>query len=119
MFKTENRFLFEMLSCGNDKKKMKSILNKNSNYRKLDRVTVDTVSEILYLDISWKLFAKIDEDGREVYDVCKAFEDYKEEGREEGKQEMAIEMINNLMKSQKVTFEVAADMLGLSKSSQK
>ena len=115
MFKTENRFLFEMLSCGSDKKRMQYILNKDANYKSLDRITVDTVSGILKLDINWSLFARRDDEGREVFDVCKAFEDYKEEG----KQEMAIEMIRNLMKSQKVSFEIAANMLGLSKSSQK
>ena len=69
----------------------------------------------LKLNINWSLFTRQDDEGREVFDVCKAFEDYKEEG----KQEMAIEMIRNLMKSQKVSFEIAANMLGLSKSSQK
>lgn len=88
---------------------------ERSLHKSLDRMTVDTVSGILKLNINWSLFTRQDDEGREVFDVCKAFEDYKEEG----KQEMAIEMIRNLMKSQKVSFEIAANMLGLSKSSQK
>ena len=67
-------------------------------------------------------YAKLDEEGNEVYDMCKAFDDYKEEGKREGKregmQEMAM-MIRNLMKNQKVTFEVAAEMTGISKGKQK
>ena len=63
-----------------------------------------------------------DEKGNEVYDMCKAFDDYKEEGKREGKregmQDMAM-MIRNLMKNQKVTFEVAAEMTGISKGKQK
>ena len=55
--------------------------------------------------------------------MCKAFDDYKKEGKREGKregmQEMAIEMIRNLMKNQKVSFEVAAEMTGISKGKQK
>ena len=34
-------------------------------------------------------------------------------------QEMAIEIIRSLMKNQKVTFEVAAEMAGISKGKQK
>ena len=60
-----------------------------------------------------------DEEGRMVYNMCKAFDDHKEEGRREGKQEMAVELIKNLMKSQKVTFEAASEMLGISKKKQK
>ena len=51
--------------------------------------------------------------------MCKAFEDYKEEGRREGEQagrkngelSMAIKMVKNLMKNRKMTFEEAADVL--------
>lgn len=64
-----------------------------------------------------------DEEGREVYDMCKAFDDHKEEGRREGRREgelkMALKLVRNLMKSQKVSFEDAVKMLGISKSRQK
>ena len=44
---------------------------------------------------------------------------YPKKGKREGKQEMAIKMIKSLMKNQKITFEAAADILGVSKSKQK
>ena len=60
-----------------------------------------------------------DEEGREVYDLCKAFDDYKEEGRREGEQEMALKLVKLLMKNQEVSFDVAVKMLGISKSRKK
>lgn len=35
-FKTANRLLFEALSCGNDRKRMKKILRENPGYKALD-----------------------------------------------------------------------------------
>ena len=65
----------------------------------------------------------VDEEGKLVYNICKAFDDYKKEGKLEGKQEMqsrdAIKRIKSLMKNQKFTFEAAADILGVSKGYQK
>ena len=67
-----------------------------------------------------------DEEG-EVYNMCKAFDDYKEEGRREGRregkregeQEMALKLVKKLMENQEVSFDVAVKMLGISKSRKK
>lgn len=118
MFKTENRFLFEMLSCGKNKKKMQSILKNNVAYSKLDKLTVKTISGILKLKIDLDKIVKTDKDGKEVYDMCKAFDDYKEEGRREIELEM-VKMIKNLMRNQEVSFDVAIKMLGISKGRKK
>ena len=58
--------------------------------------------------------------------MCKAFEDYKEEGRREGERvgrktgemEMALKNVKNLMKNQKVTFEQAVVILEIPKKMQ-
>lgn len=48
---------------------------------------------------------KKDEQGKEVYDMCQAFEDYKEDGRREGRKEgeltMELKMVKNLMRKRK------------------
>ena len=131
MFKTANRLLFEALSCGKDLKKMRQVLKENFNYKELDELTVKAIVGILKLKINLEKIAKVNEEGKVVYDMCQAFEDYKEEGRREGKREgkregrregevLALKTaVNNLMKNQKVTFETAAEMLGISKSIQK
>ena len=126
MFKTENRLLFQALSGGNSKKRMKKLLQEDSSYAKLDEETVRAILGILGVKSNINKIKYYDEEGNEVYDMCKAFDDYKEEGKREGKregrregmQEMAM-MIRNLMKNQKVTFEVAAEMTGISKGKQK
>lgn len=119
IFKTEIRLLFEALSSGSDKKMMKKMLEQNRDFRKVDQDTAKVILGILGVKYSVGKIKYIDDEGKEVYNVCKAFDDYREEGKLEGKQEMAIKMIKNLMKNQKITFEVAADMLGVSKSKQK
>ena len=108
-------------------KKMRQILKENVNYKELDELTVKAIAGILKLKINLEKIAKVNEEGKVVYDMCQAFEDYKEEGRREGKREgrregevLALKTaVNNLMKNQKVTFETAAEMLGISKSTQK
>ena len=112
---------------------------ENFNYKELDELTVKAIAGILKVKVNLKKIAKVNEEGKVVYDMCQAFEDYKEEGRREGKREgrregkregrregrregevLALKTaVNNLMKNQKVTFETAAEMLGISKSTQK
>ena len=118
-FKTANRYLFEALSCGKNLKKMRRILKENLNYKELDEPTVKASAGILKLKVNLGKIAKVNEEGKVVYDMCQAFEDYKEEGRREGELLALKIAIKNLMRNQKVTFETAAEMLGVSKSKQK
>ena len=126
-FKTANRLLFEALSCRSDVKKMKRILQNNIENRRVDRESAKAIRGILGVKFDLNAIKIKDEDGREVYDLCKAFDDYKEEGRREGRregkregeQEMALKLVKRLMENQEVSFDVAVKMLGISKSRQK
>ena len=126
-FKTANRLLFEALSCRNDVKKMKRVLQKNIENGKVDREGAKAIRGILGVKFNLDAIKTKDEEGREVYDLCKAFDDYKEEGRREGKregrregeQEMALKLVKKLMENQEVSFDVAVKMLGISKSRKK
>ena len=118
MFKTENRLLFEMLSCGKDKKRMYEMLKKNILYKKMDKLTAEAIFEVLNVNVDMEKIIEIDETGREVYDMCKAFEDYKEEGRQEVEIEI-VDMIKNLMKNQEISFDTATELLGISKNKKK
>ena len=122
-FKTANRLLFEALSCGNDRKRMKKILRENPGYKALDLESAKAIRGMLGVKIDLDTVKEKDKEGRAVYNMCKAFDDHKEEGRREGKrkgeQEMAIKLIKNLMKTQKVSFDIAVKMLGISKNKQK
>ena len=126
MFKTENRLLFEMLANARDKKKMLSVLKQHNHSGKVDEVSAKAILGILNVKMDLTKILRKDEKGREVYDMCQAFEDYKEEGRREGRREgrkegelKALKMaVKNLMKKQKISFEEAVKLLGISKSKQ-
>ena len=122
VFKTENRILFEMLANSRDKNKMLGILKENTHYGKVDEESAKAILGILNVNVDLEKIVKKDEAGREVYDMCQAFEDYKEDGRQiglkqgkrEGKREGEMQalktVIKNLMKNQKITFDEAVKM---------
>ena len=126
-FKTENRLLFEALSCSGDKKKMRHILQTNLDYGRLDMESAKAIKGLLKLKTDLNTIKTKDEEGKAVYNMCKAFDDHKEEGRREGRREGRAEgeiqtlktVIKNLMNNQKITFEAASEMLGISKRKQK
>ena len=127
MFKTENRLLFEMLANARNKKKMLRVLKQQTHLGEVDEVSAKAILGILNLKIDLAKILKIDETGREVYDMCKAFEDYKEDGRQlglkqgrrEGKKEgelmMALKLVKNLMRKKKLSFDEATKYLAISK----
>ena len=123
MFRTENRLLFEMLANAKNKKKMLRVLKQQTHLGEVDEVSAKAILGILNLKINLAKILKKDETGREVYDMCKAFEDYKEDGRQEGRIEgewiTLKEVVRNLMKNQKISFEEAVKLLGISKRKQK
>ena len=122
-FKTENRLLFELLSNAGDKKKLNNLLQENVGFSKVDEESARAILGILGIKTDLDAIKKQDEKGKEVYDMCKAVQDLKREGRREGKKEgelMTLKtVIKNLMKNQKITFEEAVKMAGISKSKQK
>ena len=98
-----------------DKNKMKKILQNNRS--EVDEDSAKTILGMLKVNINLKEIMIIDDSGRTVYDMCKAFEEYREEGRKEGKRagelSMALQNIKSLMKKQNLSFDDAADLLGL------
>jgi len=86
MFKTENRELFEVLSCAKNEESMDSLIHTNeSRYEELPYYAAQTICDIAGIDIA--LVKKVNEEGREVACMCKAWDDHKESGRREGRKE--------------------------------
>ncbi len=112
MFKTENRLLFEMLTCEKDKEKMKEVLRKHTSDGQVDEESAKAILGILNINLDLEKIKKIDKAGKVEYDMCQAFEDYKKEGREEGVR-YAVEKI---MKKMQISFYEAAELLELSKT---
>ena len=113
-FQTENRLLFEMLSCQKDKEKMKEVLKRHSADGMVDKESAKAILGIINEKVNLETIMKKDEHDREVYDMCQAFEDYKEEGREEGREEAreeACEKIISIMKKLNVSIDVIKQQL--------
>lgn len=73
-----------------DKNRFADIFNgalfKGKEVMKLDLETADsakTILGMLKVNINLKEIMIIDDSGKAVYDMCKAFEEYREEGRKE------------------------------------
>ena len=77
-FRTSIRQLFEVLKNAYDKEKMQEVLQNDEKFSRVDRETVEAINLFAGTDID------IDEK-EEVIDMCKAWEDQKNEGREEGR----------------------------------
>ena len=78
-FRTSIRLLFEVLQNAYDKDKMQEVLQNDEKFSKVDRETVEAINLFAGTDID------IDEK-EEVIDMCKAWEEQKNEGREEGRE---------------------------------
>lgn len=116
IFKTENRILFEMLSCSQDKTAMRKLLEEKRNqYKNVDGATIRTIFDIIGIKYSLKMRAKIEEEE----DMCKAWdemmEDERQAGREKGISLARTEDIRNIMDSLKVSALQAMSILKLQK----
>ncbi len=82
-YRTGLRQVFESVRYSKDKNKLKSVMEENREaYSKIDSNTKDMLEVIANIKIPEKF--KTIEGGKERYDMCKAFEDMRQEGYEEG-----------------------------------
>ena len=84
VFKTANRVLFEALANAGDNKAFRKAMEKCDIYRMLSRETALAIWQLTGMTFDLDEIKCVDENGKEVYDMCKAFEDERIIGREEG-----------------------------------
>ena len=106
-FRTSIRQLFEVLQNAYDKDKMQEVLQNDEKFSNVDRETVEAINLFAGTDID------IDEK-EEVIDMCKAWEEQKNEGREEGRelgerQKIISRIVKKLQKDKSVA-EIADDL---------
>ena len=106
-FRTSIRQLFEVLQNAYDKEKMQEVLQNDEKFSNVDRETVEAINLFAGTDID------IDEK-EEVIDMCKAWEEQKNEGREEGRelgerQKIISQIVKKLQKDKSVA-EIADDL---------
>ena len=106
-FRTSIRQLFEVLQNAYDKEKMQEVLQNDEKFSKVDRETVEAINLFAGTDID------IDEK-EEVIDMCKAWEEQKNEGREEGRElgerQKIISLIVKKLQKNKSVAEIADDL---------
>ena len=103
-FKTENRVLFEMLSCAKDEIQMDALIHENKDrYSELDDEATKAINAMIGIEI--KTDCLKNEKELEVVDMCKAWDDHwnsgKEFGRESGLKEgkeIGLSLFVNSMK---------------------
>lgn len=85
IFKTENRIIFELLSCAKDKIKMEKVIKENQYM--LDKETAKAILGMLGIKVNLnKIMVKTEKGVR--FSMCKAIDDLKESGRREGEREI-------------------------------
>ena len=102
-FRTSIRQLFEVLKNANDKEKMQEVLQNDEKFSNVDRETVEAINLFAGTDID------IDEED-EVIDMCKAWEEQKNEGRKEGRKKEQVSLIVKKIKKNKTMAEIADDL---------
>ena len=113
--RTSIRQLVEVLQNAYDKEKMQEVLQNDEKFSKVDRETVEAINLFAGTDID------IDEK-EEVIDMCKAWEEQKNEGREEGRElgreegrelgerQKIISLIVKKLQKNKSVAEIADDL---------
>ena len=82
-FKTENKYLFELLFHNNDKEKVAQILHEANTNTKLDSSAAELLLKTVDIHIDIETIKEF-KDGKERYNLCKAIDDMKNDARNEG-----------------------------------
>lgn len=100
-FRTTLGEVLEIIKVSEDKAAMKKLLATNPQFAAMDNESVSAINTFIGVNIP------VNTEGS-VTDMCKAWEDQKEEGRTEGRTEGRREMIKHMLSSGKTPEEIAA-----------
>ena len=112
-YHTGLRQLFEAVRYGQDKEQMKRIMEENREvYDNIDSATREVLEVIAKVKIPEE--CKVMKNGEKRLEMCKAFEDYRLEGKEEGKlegmQEHLIQMVCKKLMKNKAARTIADEL---------
>ena len=100
-FRTTLGEVLEVIKVSEDKEAMKQLFACDSKFMAMDNESVSAINTFIGVNIP------VNTEGS-VTDMCKAWEDQKEEGRTEGRTEGRREMIKHMLSSGKTPEEIAA-----------
>ena len=105
-FQTTLGEVLELIKVSENRKAVKQLFDSNPKYRKMDRESISAINTFLGTNIP------INKEEGSVTDMCKAWEDQREEdlkqGREEGRQEERRDLIGGMLSSGKTPEEIAS-----------
>lgn len=120
-YKTGLRQVFEAVRYAEDKKKLKEVMEESREaYSRIDSDTRNMLEVVANIKIPEK--CKVMEEGEERYDMCKAFEDMRQEGYDEGIEKgiekgirILIEAYQELGISQDIIREKCVEKYGITR----
>ena len=108
-YHTGLRQLFEAVRYGNDKEQLKRVMEENKEtYNNIDRDTKELLEVVAKVRIPEEY--KVIRNGEERFEVCKAFADYKLEGKLEEKQEHFIMLVCKKLQKNKPAEIIAEEV---------
>ena len=100
-FRTTLGEVLAIIKVSEDREAMKQLIATNPQFAVMDNESVSAINTFIGVDIP------VNKEGS-VTNMCKAWEDQKEEGRTEGRTEGRREMIKHMLSSGKTPEEIAA-----------
>ncbi|MCM1262646.1 MAG: hypothetical protein NC313_07975 [Butyrivibrio sp.] len=114
-YRTGLRQVFETVRYSKDKERLKKVMEENKEaYSNIDSETKDMLEVVANIKIPEKF--KIDENGEEKYNMCKAFEDMRLEGYEEGVEKgihILIQTCHELGATKEIIIQKCVEKFGI------
>jgi len=123
VFQTELQDVFNLMRYRKNKKKMLQLIEENPKYQSLDEETLELLTIVVDEPRIWEQRNRYKQegkqDGKEGYNMCKAWKEMKKDARREGKREgkregileAKIEDIKCMMRNLHLTMEQAMEAL--------
>ena len=114
-YRTGLRQLFEVIRYGRDKEELSRVMEANREaYSSIDRETKELLEVVADVKIPEEYSGTEKENGNGAegrrYNMCKAFEDYRLEGKEEGKAEHLIQLVCRKLQKCKPAAVIAEEL---------
>ncbi len=117
-YRTGLRQLFEVIRYGGDKKQLQRVMEESREaYSGIDRETKELLEVVADVKIPEEYGemaeGSADGAGGRRYNMCKAFEDYRLEGKEEGRQQEQLDTARRMLRAGRLSCEEIAEYTAL------
>lgn len=111
-FRTEVGQLFRALQYRGDRAGLKKLLESNSEYKHLDRDTLEAMSVLLRLPTAWEKREMIMSKNRETeeFDMCQAIREWEAEAKRTGENLKVIKLVQRKLQKGKMPETIAEEL---------